>query len=989
MRKFIYGLVAISALSLPLISSCGNSSSSKNDTHTVTFKFEEEVLQTLSVKNGKRIEEKVNDPVFPDETYRFLGWYTEKTYTDNLKWNFDVDIVTSSLSLYAGYQIVTGVPSNIKMSNEAYSSTLTWSQASLSTSDEVNVKLYSLTGSTYETTGVSLNGTASFDQTNQVVSYVPTTIPQGGIYKVGVQVGSEQEIFQENLLFKGDGTINNPYLASNAIDIAAINATEGVVGTNKYYRLESDIEITTNFGKQVNTTFNGSLNGNGKSINITQGGVGLFYKLGQDAIVDNLLIKGSVSTGDNPYLASLANINQGTIKNSKSIATVTSTTAPVAVLDTASEGGAGGLVGYNDVNGKVLNCTFEGTDEGGSADGVVKSTIGGGCIVGTNYGLIDGAVNKGCFGAYNSTETGKSLSNYSYSGGIVGFNYGRVVNSSTRSVGKLLAQRYATTPEAGAKNNIAIGGIAGYNLANGTIESCYFEGIRVHGDQAVGGIAGINAGAISNSYASAKYFSSTGIRSYVGGRVEVGGIAGRLESTGTVSNCYSTVNVFAYAEKAFALASAASNSVYISNNLDAANAKYGTPFSDELTAPTGSNNVLVNTSYITPGSEGSDQNYCLPATYLSTLGEGYYFDEEDNTIRLVNEKNIDTTVKIRVNFLVNNVEQSHIVVEEGGEGLSVPSVNVENYVHEGWSTTVDGEVVFSKTAIISYNDVASLATDGVVNLYAKLSQNTDPIVENKLVVAYIENKVSEDIINNLQSAFNAYLVSKNVTIDEIIYRGYAQTKVADYCASIVSDGDVDVILGVGNNIDSNIAETYFVSKTNISINSDDSRYVAVLNMGGNTDNLTHFMNYIVTTEAEAVLNPAVRTNTIVVAFWASYVDEDMLETLKTAFIAYLQEQGVTVSDIQFKYINASKVINLVDAIQADPTIDVIVGGGGNIGSTAGTNGEKLSVTNNDVTIKGATRKVSVLNGTENLVNAQDFVKFLETDAAKAILNPTV
>ena len=91
--------------------------------------------------------------------------------------------------------------------------------------------------------------------------------------------------------------------------------------------------------------------------------------------------------------------------------------------------------------------------------------------------------------AWNSKETGKSLSSYSYGGAIVGINDGQVLKCSVSGSGKVLAQRYTNEADAlnaVGTNNANIGGIAGYNMANGTISQCYFSGVRVHGDENVG-----------------------------------------------------------------------------------------------------------------------------------------------------------------------------------------------------------------------------------------------------------------------------------------------------------------------------------------------------------------------------------------------------------------------------------------------------------------------------------------------------------------------
>ena len=160
---------------------------------------------------------------------------------------------------------------------------------------------------------------------------------------------------------------------------------------------------------------------------------------------------------------------------------------------------AGGVVGTNLAGGTVYNCKIVTSD---SSTGTVKACIAGGTIVGLNYGTIELCTSNGCFGAWNSTESGgKSLSNYSYGGGIAGINAGTVTKCFVEGSAKLLSQRYedaAMGDAASGTNNSNFGGIVGYNMANAKVSECYFAGIRVHADENVGGIPGVNAGSISD-----------------------------------------------------------------------------------------------------------------------------------------------------------------------------------------------------------------------------------------------------------------------------------------------------------------------------------------------------------------------------------------------------------------------------------------------------------------------------------------------------------
>ncbi len=81
--------------------------------------------------------------------------------------------------------------------------------------------------------------------------------------------------------------------------------------------------------------------------------------------------------------------------------------------------------------------------------------------------------------------------------------------------------------EGSITGNYDVGGVAGENA--GSISNCYNTG-AVSGAYDVGGVAGDNSGSITNSY-------NIGV---VSGQDYVGGVAGYIGSNGSISNCYNT-----------------------------------------------------------------------------------------------------------------------------------------------------------------------------------------------------------------------------------------------------------------------------------------------------------------------------------------------------------------------------------------------------------------------------------------------------------------
>jgi len=866
------------------LASCNNNNggtSSGKTFYTVDFNSLGQIVQTVSVEKGKRITEEIKTPTAPDASYNFRGWYKDEEALN--EWKFDVDTVKNNLTLYAGWTIITSVPSDIKTGEAAFSSDITWLQGGFSLATPVTVKLYDYVSTsedgknTYSETGNEITGTVSYDSKESRVTFTPTTIPAGGMYKVGVKSGDSDEVFAEDVFLKGDGSQTNPYLIVNGSDFDNISKSEEqkTVGTNSFYKLYQDVSVESDYTTEMNVTFDGTLLGNGKTITVT-GNCAAIGKIGEHGVVSNVIVAGNVSTGSFAYIGTLANTNNGKVENVLSTALVTSTAGLVADLSTEELGGAGGIVGYN---------------------------------------------------------------------------------------------------KAGAK-----------------VTTSYFEGIRIHADQAVGGIVGINAGEVSYCYSNGRYVSSISSRSYVAGRKEVGGIVGRLESTGTVTNCYNTANVFAYSDDAQAIATSATNSVYVSTNPDTNTAwsksNSASPKTNSPVAPAGSNNVSVTSSVL----EGTESASSLTASEVSTLGSEYEYITGD-TVRLKWEGKVAEEVATIVVNYYDGEELVHTetIKNELGSSLTLYAYNKTGYTVNGWKLSADSETLYDKTQGFTYAELDALDTDGTVNFYADLTEVSED--KNALVVAYLPAYFTEQTLENMKTAYSKYCETNNILIEDLVFRAYNQKAVADYTTAIATDGDVDIILGVGNNINTaaqSAVKDYVISKAEINLNNT-SRYYATLSLGGNTENLETFVTFLGTDEANKALNPAVSTDVLRIAVYGKYVPAEIVTNLEAGFKAYLESQGITISKLEIVTLgdDSTKVAAFVDLVLADETgYDCVLGGGKTIGSTAGSNGTKLDVTNTTLNINNSERMLSTINSSENKINVNTFIEYCLSDVGQAILNPT-
>ncbi|MCX5775179.1 MAG: InlB B-repeat-containing protein, partial [Firmicutes bacterium] len=562
-------------------------------------------IASVEVAKGRSITQTIADPVI-DDAHIFMGWFEDNETFLN-EFVLAHDVVTQDMTLYAKWRILQSYPTEIGMyTMEAYSNKILWVQDGVTSGYAFEVTLFKLVGDTYDTEGTVYPGTFEILVGSQIL-WTPDVAPTGGTYKasvatyLGATLLSTVEV--EGLLFKGAGLLTNPYLVNEAVDLYGITKAQTAIGSGKFYILTADITIETVYLEAVGTEFQGDFNGASHIITVTTGNTSIFEKLGIVGTIHDLTIAGTLTTGTTAGIAGLVTVNAGTIQNVINQIAVTSTAGTVGDATTKDISGAAGIAGNNETTGTISNCSNEAT---------IKAKVGGGGIVGQNKGVIEDCRNAGTMGAGNAVESSKSLSAYSYMGGIAGFNEGTIRRSETTSTGKLLAQRYTTSTPTDTSNNRVIGGIAGYNMTGAIIEQSFFSGIRCMGDQYVGGIAGINAGAISNSYSAGLYYTTPLVRSYIGARLNVGGIAGLLEAGGTITNCFNTANIYSFTsgDSPFGIASEATNCVSITDNLDPRSTgtqTYGNTITDTLVAPSGSGNVMVPSTSMS----GTELDYVL------------------------------------------------------------------------------------------------------------------------------------------------------------------------------------------------------------------------------------------------------------------------------------------------------------------------------------------------------------------------------------------
>ena len=257
-------------------------------------------------------------------------------------------------------------------------------------------------------------------------------------------------------------------------------------------------EFTGSFDGQNNTI-------NGLYINTPSTSyVGLFGQTSTGTTIENITITNPIIYGSS-YVSALVGNNQGTIDNSYTTSTTGSPSWIGGALlsnnyDIRAASITGGIAGYS--SGSISNSH--------SKLNILSGYMGG--IVGRNAGTVTNSFSSGRSDAGASqvvgglvgdnTTTGQIINSFNDGSVSMGY-YTTIFGGLVGSNAGLISESYNLGRVSVGFGNSSIGGLVGRNLATGTIINSYNLGsIRygqgTNGNQ--GGIAGTNAGIITNVY---------------------------------------------------------------------------------------------------------------------------------------------------------------------------------------------------------------------------------------------------------------------------------------------------------------------------------------------------------------------------------------------------------------------------------------------------------------------------------------------------------
>lgn len=213
-----------------------------------------------------------------------------------------------------------------------------------------------------------------------------------------------------------------------------------------------------------------------------------------------------------------------------------------------------------------------------------------------------------------------------------------------------------------------------------------------------------------------------------------------------------------------------------------------------------------------------------------------------------------------VSFFVGNDLYATARVKSGEKvDVTIDEPEQDGYTFVGWATS-DGKIF----------DLTSDVVTGKTDLYAKFEKNqvsvpetADPYLDESqlnvddtkdasknyyLVIGWWSNDksgITDEIAKHFYANVNRFLRIKgaqNSDLANVSFRKFSQAKVADMGAAMNEQGDLDIVIGVGGNIDSETGANVSIKEKQDGIKmGGKSRYIARLTDRPIVNTLYEFM----------------------------------------------------------------------------------------------------------------------------------------------------
>lgn len=323
---------------------------------------------------------------------------------------------------------------------------------------------------------------------------------------------------------------------------------------------------------------------------------------------------------------------------------------------------------------------------------------------------------------------------------------------------------------------------------------------------------------------------------------------------------------------------------------------------------------------------------------------------------------------------------------------------------ENWAEKEQSEVIVTpKTTFIAYNDVKDYVKKGSssLTLYAAFYE----IPPKDLVVAWYraegvstQTGLTQEIMDTFTQNMYTFLETKDYTPAEmdIVVRAY-DGNVGTSCGNLLSDGDVDLMVGWGGNIGSTGGVEFIENVDNVQIGTI-SRYAARLNDkylsrlvfvwilntygGQNLEYPDPAVDPTPDPDPEPTPDPDPQpVNKVVIGWYAKTgttgLDFLMMKNFKKGLEDYVATLEGFTSEIEIRELVSTLDVAGVGAeVNAAGDYDILLGMGGNITSTGKIETKELV----DYSMGGKNRNIARLSDDED---AALIFQWIQTDEVKA------
>ena len=267
----------------------------------------------------------------------------------------------------------------------------------------------------------------------------------------------------------------------------------------------------------------------------------------------------------------------------------------------------------------------------------------------------------------------------------------------------------------------------------------------------------------------------------------------------------------------------------------------------------------------------------------------------------------------------------------------------------GWSCDKDSDTAdFISGRLLFYRDIKERIVDGAVRLYPVCKESAADIVvgwDSRVSLSGL----TETIISKFEIMLRRMLQKNGYGDYTVEVRSYGDDDRDVMAAQILNDGDVDVLVGIGENIDTLMAVPVAEKKGGIRMGGiSGGRYIARLN---NFPTAMLVWDWLQTTEAQDSLSPGYYVEEepevaqkIVIVYEGresiSGLNEAKMENFKIELTEYLKLKGYDSPEIILRYYepteDGSNATPSIGAqIRQDGDVDVLVCVGENVDAAVG------------------------------------------------------